>query len=326
MATREDIRWLLVGHRAAAALAAAVELGIVDALAGGALSPDDVASKVRTDPDATNRLLRALATLGVVVESGGTYALTDLGEPLRSDAPASLAPQALLHADPAVWAAWGHLAHSIRTGENAFSALHGVDVWAHRAAHPDRSRSFDDLMASHTSVIAAGVAAYDFRPGTHVVDVGGGHGVLLAAVLRAHEDLTGTVFDQPHVVATSAPADLEDRWSTVGGSFFESVPEGDYLMLKSIIHDWPDDESVTILRRCREALRPDGAVLLVELVLDRPGYEREAAFSDLNMLVAPGGRERTEAEYTALFERAGLRLSRIVDSTTRYAIIEAVVT
>ena len=325
MANRQDLTWLVVGHRTTAAIAAAVELGIIDALADGARTPADVAASVGTHADSTGRLLRFLSTIGVVDEADGAYALSELGAPLASDAPASLAPQALLHSDPAIWAAWGNLAHSIRTGENAFSALHGMDVWEHRAGQPERSRSFDELMTSLTSVIAAAVAAtYDFRPGTHVIDVGGGQGALIAAVLRAHPSLTGTVFDQPHVVAGSPPADLSGRWSAEGGSFFESVPPADYVLMKSVIHDWPDEESVAILRQCAAALRPGGAVLLVEIVMDRPGHERVAAYSDLNMLVGPGGRERTQAEYAALFAAAGLRLTRVLDTGTAHSVLEAV--
>ena len=213
--------------------------------------------------------------------------------------PASLRSQALLQADPAVWEAWGHLAHSVRTGENAFIAKHGIDVWAHRAAQPEHNANFNALMASAQrgrSQTPSPRRTTSPRL-AHVVDVGGGHGALLAAVLRAYPRLTGTVFDQDHAVAEEPPAGLESRWSAASGSFFESVPSADGYLLKSILHDWPDDECVAILGRCREALRPGGVVLVVEMVLGRPGHEREAAFSDLNMLVGPGGRERSEEEY-----------------------------
>ena len=132
------------------------------------------------------------------------------------------------------------------------------------------------------------------------------------------------MFDQPHVVASHGPAELAERWTGTGGSFLESVPPADCYLLKWILHDWADDECVTILTNCRDSLGPGGVVLVVELVLDRPGYERQTAFMDLNMLVQLGGRERTEAEYAALFERAGLRLSRVVDTGTPFAILEAV--
>lgn len=319
----EQLQWLVLGHRPAAAIAAAVELGLVDLLAERPRTATDLAEAAGTDPDATGRLLRALVTLDVLDEDEGRFALTELGAPLQSNVSASLKPQALLQADPAVWAAWGHLAHSVRTGENAFTAKHGTDIWTHRATHPEHNASFNALMASRNEGVADAVAAsYDFSPLRHVVDVGGGHGALLAAVLRAYPHLTGTLFDQEHVVATLPPAGLESRWSAATGSFFESVPPADGYLLKSIVHDWPDEESVAILRRCADALRPGGVALLVEIVLGRPGYEREAAFSDLNMLVGPGGRERSEEEYAALFERAGLRLTRVVDTGTRVGIVE----
>ena len=325
MEAREQLGQLIVGHRAAAAISAAVELGLVDALADGPRSAEDLAAAAGTHPGTTRRLLHALATVGVLAEGDGTFALTEVGQHLRSDAPGSLAHQAMVQADPAVWAAWGHVAHSVRTGETAFSALHGHDVWAHRAEHPERSASFDALMTSLSSQVVGAVAAsYDFSGRAQVVDVGGGQGSLLAAVLREYPDVSGTVFDQPHVVAASAPADLAGRWSAVGGSFFEAVPPADCYLLKWILHDWSDNKCATILRRCRESLRPDGVVLVVELLLDRPGHERFTALMDLQMLVVAGGRERTEAEFAALFERAGLRLSRVLDTGTPFVVLEAV--
>ena len=324
MGSWEELRGLLLGHRVSAAIAAAVQLGLVDLLAGQPRTADDLADAAGTDSDATGRLLRALVTVNLIAEDDGRFSLTELGALLRSDAPRSLRPQALLQADPAVWDAWGHLAHSIRTGENAFIARHGIDVWAHRAAQPEHNANFNALMTSLSGTVADAVAAsYDFSRLAHVVDVGGGHGALLAGVLRAHPRLTGTVFDQDHAVAQEPPAGLESRWSAASGSFFESVPPADGYLLKSILHDWPDDECVAILRRCREALRPGGVVLVVEMVLGRPGHEREAAFSDLNMLVGPGGRERSEDEYAALLEHAGLRLTRVFDTGTRVALIES---
>jgi hypothetical protein len=323
--SREDLQWLMVGHREAAAISAAVQLGFLDLLADGPRSSADVAAAAGTHPDATHRLLRALGTLGLLAEVEGGFAVAEFGRPLLSDSPASLAPQAKLNSDPALWAAWGNLAHSVRTGETAFDALHGVDVWTHRSRSPEHSRNFDDLMTSLSAFAVDAVAgSYEFGPRSHVVDVGGGQGSLLAAVLRLNPHLTGEVFDQPHVVASQGPADLADRWTGTGGSFLESVPPADCYLLKWILHDWADDECVTILSRCRDSLAPDGVVLVVDLVLDRPGHERQAAFMDLNMMVQLGGRERTEAEFAALFERSGLVLSRVLDTGAPYAILEAV--
>jgi hypothetical protein len=159
MGDREDLMWLVVAHRAAAAVSAAVQVGLLDLLAEGPRSSADVAAHAGTDADATHRLLRALATIDILEEVDGAFAVTEFGRPLVSDSPASLAPQAKLNADAAVWAAWGNLAHSVRTGETAFDALHGIDVWTHRSRHPEHSRNFDDLMTSISAPIADAVAA-----------------------------------------------------------------------------------------------------------------------------------------------------------------------
>jgi len=255
---------------------------------------------------------------------GDTYANTDLGEGLRSEVPGTLRPLARTLNSPELWSAWGNLGHSVRTGENAFHATHGVDIWTHRRAHPDENEIFNDNMTALTSSVAVAVAeSYDFSDLAEVVDVGGGQGTLLEAVLSRHPGVSGTVFDLDHVVATAPlTPELAPRWSAVSGSFFDEVPPADAYLLKSILHDWPDDRCVDILRACARGLRPGGAVLVVETVLGRPGYEVHAAFSDLNMLVMPGGRERTEQEYAALFAAAGLALTRVVDTPTRVSIIE----
>jgi hypothetical protein len=158
------------------------------------------------------------------------------------------------------------------------------------------------------------------------VDVGGGQGALLAAVLTKNPQLTGTVFDLEHVVGHHPPPGAQSiapRWSFATGNFFEKVPVADAYLLKSILHDWADEQCVTILRSCRQSLAPSGAVLVVENLLGQPGHEAEAAFSDLNMLVLPGGRERTSAQYAALFEQAGLELTRVIHTPTRMSILEA---
>jgi hypothetical protein len=212
----------------------------------------------------------------------------------------------------------------VRTGENAFRATNGVDAWTWRRDHPQENAIFNQNMTVQTTTIAGAVAeAYDFAGMSTVVDVGGGQGSLLEAVLTRHPQLTGTVFDQEHVVATEpAAAGLAPRWAAASGSFFESVPEADALVLKSILHDWPDHRCVEILDVCARSLRPGGAVLVVERLLGRPGFEVDAAFSDLNMLVSPGGQERTEPEYTALLEAAGFTLTRVIPTRGEFSLIE----
>lgn len=315
---------MLTGFRVSAALSVAAELGISDHLAHGPRTLDELAEATSADPDTLLRLLRALGTVGVYDRrEDGSFTNTPLGEGLRSDVGASMRPLARTLQDPAVWAAWGHLRHSVVSGENAFAALHGTDVWTHREAHPEHNAIFNDNMTMLSSMVADAVAtAYDFSGLTRVVDVGGGHGILLAAILARHPHLTGTVFDLAHAVADAPPAVLASRWTVATGSFFDRVPSGDALVLKSVLHDWTDDRCLEILTSCRDALPDDGVVLVVETVLGRPGHEVLAAFSDLNMLALPGGRERTEDEYAALFAAAGLHLTRAVDTGTPMSILE----
>jgi hypothetical protein len=316
---------MVTGFRVSAALSVAAELGLSDALAGRPRTVGDLAAAVQADEDTLRRLLRVLVAIGVYAEHDGSFANTSLGEELRSDRPGSLRPLARINQDPAIWSAWGHLGHSVRTGATAFDALHGIDLWTHRQRNPEQNAIFNDTMAALSWYVGDAVAnAYDFSGLASVVDVGGGRGVLLEAVLARHLHLTGTVFDLAHVVAKEPRSSaLESRWSAAAGSFFEAVPAADAYLVKSILHDWPDDRCVRILRSCAAALNPGGVVLVVEMVLGRPGNEIEAALSDLNMLVVAGGRERTAAEYAALLEAAGLRLARVVDTGTPMAIIEA---
>jgi hypothetical protein len=324
--SRERLRELILGFRVSAALGAAAELGVSDALADGPLTLDQLAAATATDPDTLRRLLRALATVGVYDEHDGSrWANNELSELLCSKVPGTLRPMARTMVSPAAWAAYTNLVHSVRTGQNAFLARHGEDVWSYREQRPELNAVFNQNMAALTSVIADAVtSAYDFSGMSTVVDVGGGEGVLLASVLQRHPHLTGIVFDQEHVVARAPwSAELASRWTAVGGDFFAEVPPADAYLLKWILHDWPDDRCVDILRVCRRGLEPGGVVLVIERLLDRPGHERETAFSDLNMLVMPGGRERTEDEYAALVAAAGLQLTRVVDTGSGAWILEA---
>ena len=328
MEERERLQAMVTGYRLSATIAVAADLGLADELADGPRSTAELAAAVSADPDSLHRLLRALAAVGVFAEEDGRFALTPLGQGLRSDAPGSLRPLARTLTDPALWAAWGHVGHSVRTGENAFEALHGVDVWTHREREPEQNAIFNATMASLSSRFAGPVAAaYDFAGLSSVVDVGGGVGVLLEAVLARNEHLTGTVFDRPHAVGSGPPSGAElvgSRWTAEEGDFFAEVPAADCYLLKWILHDWPDDECGQILRVCRQGLNPGGVVLVVERVLGRSGHEVDVAFADLNMMVLPGGRERSEEEYAALFATADLQLRRVVHTDGPLSILEAV--
>jgi hypothetical protein len=321
---------LLAGHQVSQAIHVAATLGIADLLRDGGRTSDELAEATGAHRDALYRLLRALASVGVVhEEEGRRFSLTPLGEPLRSDVPGSLHGWAAFVGRPYFREAWSALEHSVRTGENAFKHVHGSGPWEYRATRPEESAIFDAAMASLTGrLIPSVLDAYDFGRFGTVVDVGGGNGALLAAVLGAHGDVRGILFDQPHVVAGAEELlrarGVLDRCEIVAGSFFESVPAGgDAYVLKHIVHDWEDAESIDILRVCRRAMGDAAVVLVLERELGPPNERPEAKLSDLNMLVAPGGRERTVEEYAALFDAAGLRFERAVPSASGHSVFEA---
>lgn len=305
---------LIYGYQVSQAIHVAAVLGLAEELADGSRAVDDLAKATATHAGALLRLLRALAAVEVLREEpDGTFGLTDLGEALRGPA-GSLAA---FHGRPSHWAAWGQLLHSVRTGENAFRAVNGVDVWEYRAQHPEEAAIFDAAMTGFSLRVNAAVAAsHDFGRYGVIVDVGGGHGALLAGILAHHPGLRGVLFDQPAVVAG---ADA-DRFEVVGGSFFDSVPEGgDAYLLKSVLHDWEDEPAIEILRTCRRAARAGTALLVIERQFALPATK----LSDLNMLVGPGGRERTVAEYAALLAAAGYQLIGETQTATDVSVIEA---
>jgi O-methyltransferase domain/Dimerisation domain len=324
------LRRLVSGFQLSQALSVAATLGVADLLADGPRTSGDLAHATDSHPDALYRLLRALAAAGVLHEADGRrFSLTELGEPLRSDAPESVHGWAAYVGRPYYRAAWSNLLHTVRTGENAFRHVHGVDPWTFRAERPDESAIFDRAMESSTrGSIAAVLQAYDFGRFGTIVDVGGGNGALLAALLEAHPAMRGVVFDQPHVVEAAAvllrECGLSDRCRVEGGSFFDAVPpDGDAYVLKHIVHDWEDTDAVAILRTLRGAARPGAAVLVLERELGAPNESPLAKLADLNMLAVPGGRERTEPEYAALFEAAGLEYVREVRSAAALSVYEA---
>jgi hypothetical protein len=323
----DQLRRLGIGFQVSQAIHVAARLGIADLLAGGARTSDELAEETGTHADSLYRLLRALATVGVLHEEPGRrFALTPLGEPLRSDAEGSLAGWARFMGRPYFWEAWTALEHSVRTGENAFRAVHGTDVWSYRSEHPEESALFDGAMAALTGAANRAVlAAYDFSRFGTLADIGGGNGTLLAAILSANPGMRGILFDQPHVVAgaTGVLAPVADRCTVVSGSFFESVPAGaDAYLLKWIIHDWEDPEATAILSTCRAAL-DGGTILVIERVVGPPNEDPATAFGDLNMLVAPGGRERTLDEFERLFADAGLALAGSTPTASGSHVIQA---
>jgi O-methyltransferase/methyltransferase family protein len=326
----QRISQLVNGYQVSQAVHVAARLELSDLLADGPRSVEDLAEATSTHAPTLARLLRALESIGIYQrDDAGRYANTELSEPLRRDVPGSIAGWAAFIGRPHYWHAWAGLIDSVRSGENAFAAVHGMPVWEYRKDRPEEQAAFDRAMNARSGVVARGVAdSYDFGRFETVLDVGGGTGTLLAEILSRHPGVRGVIFDQPGVVAAAGevlgPAGVADRCETVGGDFFESVPPGaDAYLLKAIIHDWMDPESVAILSRCREAIPDDGVLLLVEQILGEGSDAARTAFSDLNMLVGPGGRERTVDEYRALLAAGGFTLTRVVDTGTAVYVIEA---
>jgi SAM-dependent methyltransferase len=317
---------MAIGHYVSRALHVAAKLGVADLLAGGPLPAQELARKTDTDPAALRRVLRLLASVGVFAEGeDGSFALAPLGEALRSDAPGSARALVLLFAGIGIQDSWKELEYCVRTGQPAFRK-HSPEGDAFSHFDAEQAKIFDDAMATFAPQTAAAIAAaYDFSRFGRVVDVGGGNGALLIGILGAHPRLRGTVFDRPQTVEGArrriAEADLSARCEVVGGDFFESVPEGaDAYLVKHVIHDWDDARAVAILRNCRRAMRPESKLLIAEGVYPRrivASLEcRGAAANDVNMLVATGGRQRSEEEFRALYEAAGLTLTRIVPTAS----------
>lgn len=224
---------------------------------------------------------------------------------------------------------WGHLLHSIRTGDNAFIDLHGKSVWQFREEHPEENEVFNRAMSALSrGNVEAIVKAYDFSKFRHIVDVGGGQGQLIIGVLNAHHEIRGILFDQRHVVtkteAIIAAANLKSRCQIVAGNFFESVPAGaDAYLMRIVLHDWEDHEALSILKVCREAVKPNSKLLIIERVIAPPNDGLASKLSDLNMLVSPGGCERTREEFADLCKAADFELTNVVPEGPALSVIEA---
>jgi len=319
---------LIFGYRMTQVLYVAAKLGIADLLAGGPQTAEELAAAAGAQADALYRTLRALASLGVFREiAPRRFALTPQAELLRTDHPHSLRALILVQGEEA-YRAWGDLLYSLRTGAPAFDHAYGMPHFDYLAQHAEASAVFNRTMSENTArSIAAVVSAYAFPASGVVVDIGGGHGAFLAAVLQAHPGLRGVLFDQPHVVAGAAPtleaASVAERCARVGGDFFtRPLPAGDIYLLRQVIHDWDDARSSDILRNCAHAMAPDGRVLVIEALIPPGNDPSPVKLLDLQMLVMTGGRQRTEEEYRQLYAAADLQLMRILPTNTQFSIVE----
>jgi hypothetical protein len=323
---------MITGKFVSRAVYAAARLRLADLLADGPRTAAELAASTGNHAPSLQRLLRALAGLGVLSTIPGVeprFALTPVGELLR-DTPGSPRAMALWILDPRHDRAWDEIFHSLATGEPGFDQAYGMPVFDHFAHDPDFAAIFNDAMTSLSAAThPAVVAAYDFSGLHRLVDVGGGHGGLLAGILAANPRLSGIVYDLPHVIegtrAALTAAGLEGRCRAEGGSFFERVPEGaDGYILSFVLHDWDDERATAILRNVRQAMSPEGRVLVVEGLIPEGDEPSLSKLSDLEMLVmTSGGRERTAEEFGKLFAAAGLRLTRVVPTAGAAFVLEA---
>ena len=322
---------IATGFWASRALYIAAKLGIADRLAGGPESAEGLASACGVHAGSLRRVLRALASLGVFAEDAqGRFIQTPLSLGLRSGEVGSLREFVVMLGEPESWLAWGDVMHSVRTGQSAFEHVFGATLFDHLAAHPDAARTFDAAMVERGAAENEAVlAAWDLPQAGRVVDVGGGQGSLLAAVLHSREGLNGILFDIAHVVERARPMfdaqGLARRWQGVAGDFFtDPLPAGaDLYLLKKVIHDWDDTQAIAILQGCARAMSPASRLLLIEPVIALDNEPSFAKLLDLFMLVWPGGRERTMPEHASIIAAAGLELRRSVVTRSPLSILEA---
>jgi O-methyltransferase domain/Dimerisation domain len=320
---------MIFGFALSRSIAIAAQFGVADLLKDGPKSAGELAERIGTHPRSLYRLLRALSGAGIFAEeTDGRFSPTPLSELLRSDAPESLRGFAAMMADKVNFETWAELPYSIETGKPAFPHKFNMPWFAWLEQNPVDGKAFHDAMTSLSAgAVAAVVNVYDFSGITKLVDVGGGHGLLLASVLSKYPNMKGVLYDDPKVIAGAerllAAQGVADRCEITGGDFFRSVPaDGDAYILKHIIHDWSDEECLTILRHCHDGVTANGKVLIVEMVIPEPNVPGISKLLDLEMLLFLTGRERTGAEYKELLDRAGFELTGIVQTASPYSVIE----
>lgn len=311
------------------AIAVAAKLGIADLAADEPRSADELARMTNADVSALRRLLRTLTSLAIFAEdSAGRFVNTPLSETLRTDHPESVRALAILWGSPFFWKPWGDLGAAVATGNPAFHRAYQESFFDYLARHVEDASTFNAAMTAVSRVdVSAVLGSYDFSRFKRMVDVGGGHGALLQGILSANPHLQGVLYDLPGVIAGATElgtGEVAARCEVVPGNFFEAIPSGaDLHILKRIVHDWNDETALKILSNCRRAIRPKGTLLLVEWVLKPPNEPDLGKFTDLNMLVMLGGRERTESEFRNLLQRAGFALMRVIPTTGPHSIVES---
>jgi O-methyltransferase domain/Dimerisation domain len=324
------IMQLLNGSYIAGAVSCLARLRIPDLVEAGPRSAEELANQIGADPQALYRLMRATASVGVLAEGpDGKFSETPMSAVLRSNGTPSLRDFAIMGGREWCARGWSHLEYCVRTGKQALDQIYGQPIFKYFEQNPEEAKIFNGAMTSLSAIDSPAVAkAYSFDQIHSLVDVGGGHGLLLATIMAQNPHLKGTLYDEQHVVegAKSGPLKpMMERCALVSGDMFVSVPAGaDAYIMKHIIHDWPDDQCLKILKACRSGVNSGGKLLVVDCVI-QPGCDfSPAKFLDLQMLIFPGGCERTEKQFGELFAAAGWRLTRILPTASMESIVEGV--
>jgi hypothetical protein len=307
-------------------ISVAAELGIADFLATGGKSVQALAEATGTIESRLYRILRVLTTIGIFAETSPRhFELTDLADPLRKDSPYSVRSLALMLGSEWHSRAWANISYSLKNNASAFDGIYHQNFFDYLKERPKEEAIFNETMTSQSHKQALAICqAYDFSNATTIIDIGGGHGLLLSQILGRTPGIEGILFDQQSTVqAVSVIPELKDRMRTEAGSFFEGVPKGgDIYILKHIIHDYDDDYAVEILQNCRAAMHPKSRVLIVDLVLNQSTATFLRTWTDLEMMVLLNGKERTEGEFCDLFNSAGLKLEKIIPTKSDISILE----
>lgn len=321
---------IMNGVQVGGAVACLAQLGIPDLVEGAPKSAVELAKQIGADPQTLYRLMRATACIGVLAEGpDGKFSQTPMSAVLRSDATPSLRSFAIMSGREWHSRGWSHLEYCVRTGKQALETIYGAHVFDYLKQNPTEGKIFNDAMTELSMIDGPAVTeAYDFEGIHSVVDVAGGHGFLLATILERNPHLRGTLFEAPHVVEGAASGPLKpvlDRCTFASGDMFTSVPAGaDAYLMKHIIHDWPDDLCIQLLKACRKGVNANGKLLVVDAVIE-PGNEfSPAKFLDLQMLIFPSGCERSEKQFRELFVAAGWQLRRIIPTAAADSIVEGV--
>lgn len=318
------------GHQISSMVRVAAQLKLADYLSEGPRTAEELAQSTATHAPSLYRFMRTAASLGLFTEDAERrFSLTPLAEPLRSGVPGSIRTTVLALTGDLFYRPFHNLLYSVQTGKTAFEKEFGVPIFDWLGSHPEEASMFSDLMIGfHGPETAAVAAAYDFSGLKTIADIGGATGHLLATILESYSGPDGILFDLPHNAGGAAALiqarGMAGRIRFESGSFFERIPSGaDAYLMSHIIHDWNEDQCLTILGNCRAAMGPDGRLLIIEMVIPCGNAPHPGKSTDIVMLAVPGGQERTEQEYGALLAKAGFRLERVVPTESAASVVEA---